>query len=146
MPRRRKGRNQRLYSRVTVIVGNPVGDILLVKHNRQNSWALPGGQRYAGEDPAHRAALEVAEETGLQITNVQPAGFYAGKVASHTIYMAEADGTPRPNHSELQDAVWWDGRDLQLQPHVNAIIAVARNEAGLTGPSGSSSKAIARTE
>ena len=42
-------------------------EVLLVKHNGQNEWSLPGGRMVAGEDPARRAVLEVAEETGLHI-------------------------------------------------------------------------------
>ena len=94
MARNRRGNTRgsgprMLYSRATVVVRN--GDsILLVKHNRQNQWALPGGQIKAGEEPERRALLEVAEETGLRISNIKPAGRYAGSVASHQIFVAEA--------------------------------------------------------
>ena len=63
----RDNRPRRLYSRITVVVLNQ-NRVLLVKHNRENSWALPGGQLMAGEEPERRAILEVAEETGLQIS------------------------------------------------------------------------------
>jgi hypothetical protein len=69
--------------------------------------------------------LEVGEETGLQIKSPRYAGRYAGSVASHQIYEAAATGDPRPNRKELQDAIWWDGiAPLELQPHVNAILAI----------------------
>ena len=68
--RNRQGRNQHqmLYLRATAVVVNPAG-ILLVKHNRQNDWALPGGRVVAAEDPSRRAVLEVAEETGIIVTD-----------------------------------------------------------------------------
>ena len=119
-------RPRTLYSRATVVVRNDEGHILLVKHNRQRDWALPGGRIMAGEEPDRRAVLEVAEETGIRIKSPRYVGRYAGNVSSHQIYEAEATGEPRPNHRELQDAVWWDGAaPLELQPHVNAILAIA---------------------
>ena len=127
-PSRRRGRPQQkrktLYMRATAVVVNQDGEVLLVKHNGQSEWALPGGRMLAGEDPARRAVLEVAEETGLQINQPQHVGRYAGTVASHEIYMASSSGEPRPNHREIQDAIWWDRvRQLQVQQHVIAILA-----------------------
>ena len=117
-----------LYMRATAVVVNQNYEVLLVKHNRQNEWALPGGRMKAGEDPSQRAVLEVAEETGLIITQPKHVGRYAGTVAAHEVYLAQGSGEPHPNHRELQDAVWWDGtRPLQVQQHVSAILAIVRN-------------------
>ena len=129
--RQRQQRPRRLFSRATAVVLNPDGEVLLVKHNRENEWALPGGRIMAGEDPATRAVLEVAEETGLHIVAPQFVGRYAGTVASHQAYLAQnVNGTPRPNPEEIQDSVWWDGqRPLRTQTHVDAILAMARNAA-----------------
>ena len=134
--RRRQQRPRRLFSRATAVVLNPNGEVLLVKHNRENEWALPGGQIMAGEDPARRAVLEVAEETGLHIVAPQFVGRYVGTVASHQAYLAQnVSGTPRPNPKEIQDAVWWDGqRQLRTQTHVEAILAMARNAAAAMSP------------
>ena len=125
---------RRLFSRATAVVLNPDGEVLLVKHNRENEWALPGGQIMAGEDPATRAVLEVAEEVGLHIVDPQFVGRYVGTVASHQAYLAQnVSGTPRPNPREIQDAVWWDGqRPLRTQAHVDAILALARDAAAKT--------------
>ena len=61
---RRRGCPQRrrktLYMRATAVVVNRGNEVLLVKHNGQNEWSLPGGRVVAGEDPARRAVLEVA--------------------------------------------------------------------------------------
>ena len=132
--RNRQGsRRQTLYLRATGVVVSEYG-ILLVKHNRQNNWSLPGGGVVAAEDPARRIVLEIAEETGLIIKNPVHMGRYAGTVASHEIFMAEANGALRPNRRELQDAKWWDMKaQVDVQQHVNAILAIVRvklNESG----------------
>ena len=115
-----------LYSRATVVVVNQEGNVLLVKHNRQREWALPGGQIRATEEPSDRAKLEMAEEVGLTIGEVAFAGRYAGSVATHEIFLARSDGTPVPNHREIQEATWWDRKSrLDVQQHVNAILAIA---------------------
>ena len=126
MSGKHKSSPKTLYGRATAVVFNPAGEVLLVKHNRQNKWALPGGRAYAGEDLGHRAALEVAEETGIQVKDIQFVGRYAGTVASHTVYTAIANGEPMPNPREIQDAVWWDRRrPLSLQQHVQPILALS---------------------
>lgn len=127
-PSRRRGhpqqRRKTLYMRVTAVVINQDLEVLLVKHNGQNDFSLPGGRMVAGEDPARRAVLEVAEETGLRIAQPSYVGRYAGSVAAHEIYLAQSAGEPRPNHREIQDAIWWDRvRPLQVQQHVSAILA-----------------------
>ena len=62
------------------------------------------------------------------IDEPQFVGRYAGSVAAHQIFLAEAEGDPRPNRRELQDARWWDGvESLDVQQHVNAILAIVRN-------------------
>ena len=124
--RKRPQKPKMLYSRATVVVINPEGCVLLVKHNRQREWALPGGQIRAAGEPSHRAKLEVAEETGLVIEEPEFAGRYAGSVASHQIFFARASGTPAPNRREVKDVIWWDRRSrLDVQQHVSAILAIA---------------------
>lgn len=127
MNRKRKqtSRPKTLYGRATAVVFNPDGEVLLVKHNRQNKWAFPGGRAYAGEDLGHRAVLEVAEETGIQVKDIQFVGRYAGTVASHTVYTGIATGEPMPNSQEIQDAMWWDKtRPIATHQHVGGILAL----------------------
>ena len=129
MSRHNRKRSQKpkwLYTRATVIVVNQEGHILLVRHNRQRDWALPGGQIRAAEEPSRRAVLEVAEETGLAIRDVEFVGRYAGSVAAHLIFVAQAHGMPVPNRQELQEAIWWDRKSrLDVQQHVSALLAIA---------------------
>ena len=122
---RRTPQRKRLYMRATAVVLSEQGEVLLVKHRGQNAWALPGGRMIAGEDPARRAVLEVAEETGLRITAPSHIGRYAGGVASHEVYLAYASGEPRADRKEVQDAMWWDTiRPLEVQQHVRAILTM----------------------
>lgn len=136
----RRGRNRRRqssvsrsrghYSRATAVVLNNKSEVLLVRHKRQNEWALPGGQVKAGEDPASRVVIEVAEETGILIKQPKFIGRHAGSVASHEIYLARSEGVPRPDNSEIQEVLWWDGTpSIRVQRHVDAILAIALNKA-----------------
>ncbi|MDA8770447.1 polysaccharide biosynthesis protein [Planktomarina temperata] len=50
---------------VRVLVQNPQGEILLVKHSYLPGWYLPGGGVDHGEDVATAAKREVYEETGI---------------------------------------------------------------------------------
>ena len=121
-PRRRR---KTPYKRATAVVFNQDNEVLLVKHLGQDPWALPGGSVTDGEDPAQRAVTEVADETGVRITDPEHVGRYAGTVASHEIYLAEGSGEPSPDRREIQDAIWWDlVQPLQVQPHVGAILDI----------------------
>ena len=114
--------------RATAVVLNPDNDVLLVQHNGQDDWALPGGRIIVGEDPAHRAAVEVEEETGIHITQPIRVGHHAGTAAAHEIYVAQGSGEPRSDHREIQGAIWWDGvRPLRMQPHVFAILEIVQS-------------------
>ena len=122
---RRRQRSKTLYTRATAVVFSQNNEVLLVKHHCEDDWALPGGRVVAGEDPAERVVTEVAEETGVHITEPSHVGRYAGTVASHEIYLANGSGAPGPDQREIQDAIWWNtNQPLQVQPHVNAILGI----------------------
>ncbi len=122
----KRKRQKQLYARATAVVANTEGHILLVKHNRQREWALPGGHIEGSEKPSSRAKLEVAEETGLVIGEPEFLGYYAGSVASHQIFFARASGTPVSNRREVKAVTWWDRKSrLDVQQHVSAILAIA---------------------
>ena len=102
---------------------SPDERILLVKHNGEDAWALPGGRVDEAEDPARRAVIEVAEETGVHITEPEYAGRYAGTVAVHDVYIAEGSGELRPDPQEIQDVTWWNpDEELDVQTHVVEIL------------------------
>ena len=53
---------------VRVLVQNPQGQILLVRHTYSPGWLLPGGGVERGEIPEEAAAREVLEETGVSVS------------------------------------------------------------------------------
>ncbi len=53
---------------VRVMVQNPQGHILLVRHTYSPGWLLPGGGVERGELAEEAAAREVLEETGVSVT------------------------------------------------------------------------------
>ncbi len=126
----RARRTRTLRSRATAVVIDPSTlRVLLVKHNRENQWSLPGGQITATEEPSQRAIIEVAEETGILIDEPVFAGRYAGTSAAHQIFVATGEGHPRINTREIQDATWWDlETPLRVQQHVSAILALVKRE------------------
>ena len=130
MARKKQQRSRLLPLRATAVVVDPSSSrILLVKHNNSNEWALPGGRPTAVEEPGQRAALAVAEETGIIIGEPVFAGRYAGNVSAHQIFVATGLGHPRVNTRRIQDATWWDlETPLRLQSHVSAVLAIVRQE------------------
>ena len=126
---RRRRRTRTLYLRATAVVFNQDDDLLLVKHNGERAWALPGGRVEDEEDPDERVVIEVEEETGVNIGDpLMHVGRYAGTVAVHEVYLAPGSGEPRPDHREIQDTIWWDRvSPLQVQPHVDAILNMIDN-------------------
>ncbi len=48
------------------------GRILLLRQHHRHGWTLPGGLADRGEDAAHAAEREVAEETGLRVQVGEP--------------------------------------------------------------------------
>ena len=116
-------RRKSLYARATAVVLNSQDHVLMVRHRGQTEWALPGGQIETGEDPARRAVIEVAQETGLGITSLTYIGQHEGARAAHEIFLAEADGNPRPDLKEVEEAAWWyPTTPLDVQPHVIDIL------------------------
>ena len=117
-------RPKRLYRpRVTVVITNSEGNVLLVKHNRERSWSLPGGRIKPGEDPKAAGLREVFEETSLHLKNAQYVGRYEGKGTPHIVFSGESSKQPRINLREIQSAVWWNRTSiLDLNPHVDGIL------------------------
>ena len=115
------------YVRATAVVFSQDDRVLLVKHNYEDDWALPGGLVVPGEESEQRAVSEVAKETGVDIV-MDPVhvGRHTDDVVSHEIYVAAVYGEPIPDHRGVQDAIWWDAaQPLQVQPHVTAIMDIA---------------------
>jgi hypothetical protein len=119
--------------RVTVVVRNSKGEIMLVKDVTEQSFGLPGGQvdikwkpgqlgfkrlpdgRYVltHEGAAHG---QVKSETGVGLDNARYLDTYLGKINEYAlsgsrIYEALAKTDRfKLKKSEIKDAIWWDGK------------------------------------
>jgi 8-oxo-dGTP diphosphatase len=56
-----------VYVSVCVLITDPQDQVLIVKPNYRDYWAIPGGILDDGERPDQTAAREIAEELGLVI-------------------------------------------------------------------------------
>ncbi len=92
--------------------GDGSWSVLLIQRKNapfRDYWALPGGFLDQDEDPAHGAARELEEETGLTGVDLQPLGFWGqpGRdPRGHTVslvYCARLEG-PRPLGEAADDA------------------------------------------
>jgi hypothetical protein len=122
-----------MHSRVTAVVFNGKGDVMLVKDVTEQSFGLPGGQVDVKWRPGQmgfktlpngRKALtfegaahgQVKSETGIGLDKVRYLDTYMGKVNDYAlsgsrIYdaLAKTDRF-KLKKSEIQDALWWDGK------------------------------------
>ena len=130
MAKKKQQGNRLIPLRATAVVIDPSSNqVLLVKHNKSNEWALPGGRPYANEEPSRRAAVEVAQQTGIIIGEPLFVGRHVGHVSAHQIFVATGQGHPQIGTRKIQDATWWDlDTPLRLEPHVSAVLAIVRQE------------------
>ncbi len=86
------------------------GEVLLIRHRAgRTPWALPGGGVERYERMAEAAAREAAEESGVQMHNLQFLGLYDrfGKGVSNYIgvFVGETNDEPQPPRSlEIAEA------------------------------------------
>lgn len=104
---------------VTVGVTNARGEVLLIRRDDNDLWALPGGMLDLGETVAQAAVREVAEDTGIECAVTGLVGVYSdpGHVIRYTgktevrqefsvLLAARAlAGTPTPS-SESPEVAW----------------------------------------
>ena len=98
------------------------GRMCLVRQYRvamgRMSLEIPAGKLDAGEDPAHCAARELAEETGLVAQRLEFVARAAGSIGftneATSVFLAHglSAGTARPDNGEFVDVVWLPVRDV----------------------------------
>lgn len=102
---------------VTVMVTNPAGELLLLRHSYGPPvWGLPGGGLKAGEDPLEAARREVHEELAMSLDTMQPLGTLREKLSGspHTAYLfvATSEQTPVPDAREVVEARFFNPATL----------------------------------
>ena len=124
------------------------GRMCLVRQYRvamgRMSLEIPAGKLDAGEDPAHCAARELAEETGLVAQRLEFVARAAGSIGftneATSVFLAHglSAGTARPDSGEFVDVVWLPVRDVVaaaraglIQDGKTIIGALAAVERGL---------------
>jgi 8-oxo-dGTP diphosphatase len=96
------------------IVHDAVGRLLVIRRGQApsaGSWSVPGGRCLPGEPPAAACVREVAEETGLRVRVVRPAGRVERAASGGGIYVIDdfvcsVDGGELQAGDDATDARW----------------------------------------
>jgi 8-oxo-dGTP diphosphatase len=120
---------------VDCVTFDPGGRLLLIRRKNppfEGQYALPGGYVEYGETTERAAARELAEETGLVVTNVSLVGVYSdphrdprGHVVSVAYWIETASHDPIAG-DDAAEAVFvanWEDLDLGFDHH--SIVADA---------------------
>ena len=124
-----------------IVIENHFGELLLHKRSDFGVWGLPGGNAEEGEDLEAVVIREVAEETGLSVSDVQPFGFGCDPaVETHTFpngdrcqffalnfYTRTFQGVPRAE-DETTDVGWFSSSELpEMLPNMRrSVVAYER--------------------
>jgi 8-oxo-dGTP pyrophosphatase MutT (NUDIX family) len=122
--REKVGSDLLLVPSVTVLVFDPRGRVLLVRH-AEGPWVAPGGSLEPAERPADAAVREAWEETGLTVELVHLLGVYAGPEfevryangdrVAYCMSVFEgrrAGGDARPDGIETLELGWFSAEEL----------------------------------
>lgn len=92
-----------------VIILNERNQILLLNHvlRPATGWGIPGGFLNAGEQPVAAARREIAEETGLELTDLQLVTAHTNGGHVEFIFVARTTGTPRVESREIIGWQWF---------------------------------------
>jgi len=101
---------------VSVVLTNPVGQVLLLRHSYgPDVWGLPGGGLKPGEDPAACSRREVQEELGVVLDRVEPIGtmeeVLSGSPHTAHLFTALCPSDPVPDAREVIEARFFSAGD-----------------------------------
>jgi ADP-ribose pyrophosphatase YjhB (NUDIX family) len=125
---------------VGAIVGNDVGDILLVKRPTSGMWLYPTGWADVGYSAAEVVVKEVREETGIEAQPVQLLGVVDGLRMGFTkfgmyllLFHCRATGGTLTPHPLETDGCGWFARDRLPTPTAGAEWWAERAFAAING-------------
>ena len=118
------GNSPIILVRPSILIINPQGEILLVKH-QDDTWGVPGGLMELGETVEECAIREVEEEIGIRIRKLHLYGVFSGKELhaklrnGHEYYnvvigyfCTEYEGELAPDGVEVLDARFFQLNEL----------------------------------
>jgi 8-oxo-dGTP pyrophosphatase MutT (NUDIX family) len=95
------------------LVRNDAGEVLLVRRADDGRWAMPGGWVDPGETPAQAAVREVAEETGMHVSEPRLLHTELRSQSVHFTYGCRLDGGELRTSDESLDVAFRDPEQVE---------------------------------
>lgn len=87
-------------------------EILFVRKPKAK-WNLPGGKVEAGETPFEAALRELAEETGVQVPNLEFVALYEGDKVMHHVFVTDVPKSTKASaQNEIANCKWLTWKEL----------------------------------
>jgi ADP-ribose pyrophosphatase YjhB (NUDIX family) len=96
------------------LVQNDAGEVLLVRRADDGCWAMPGGWVDPGETPAQAAVREVAEETGMTVSEPRLLHTEVRRDSVHFTYGCRLDGGELCTSDESLEVAFRDPDDVEV--------------------------------
>lgn len=118
---------------VAAVITNDAGQVLLLDHvlRPASGWGIPGGFIGFGEQPEDALRREVAEETGIELTDVRLYRIRTLKRHVEILFLARSVGDPTVLSREIVSLGWFTAEDLPAAMNVgqqNLIREILRTE------------------